>query len=102
MDAVTRDRIAARSAIIDRVKRSLIERLSLPYTEEDMHEDVALVGSGLGLDSLDALELILGIEHEFGVKIEEGNIAVLRSINTLVDDLLAHGVTPSTTGRVRP
>jgi acyl carrier protein len=46
---------------------------------------VALLGAGLGLDSLDALEIVLCIENSFGVKIPDGNIAVLRSINTVVD-----------------
>jgi len=92
MDAATRQRIDARAEIIARVKRNLINRLSLPYTEDDLHEDVSLLGSGIGMDSLDALEVILGIEQEFGVKIEEGNISVLRSINSLVDYLMQKGV----------
>ena len=80
--------INSRKNIIKRVKADLIQRLSLPYTPEDLHEDVSLIGSGLGLDSLDALEVILGMEQEFDVKVEEGNIAVLRSINTMVDYIL--------------
>jgi len=83
--------IAARSDVVTRVKRNLISRLSLPYTEDDLHEDVSLLGSGLGLDSLDALEVVLGIEQEFGVKIAEGNVGLLRSINTLVDFVLEKG-----------
>jgi len=88
MNASIEKKIATRSAVISRVKRDLIQRLSLSYTEEDLHEDASLIGSGLGLDSLDALEIILGIEQEFKVKIEEGNISVLRSINTIVDYIL--------------
>jgi len=84
------DLIQKRKSVIDRVKNDLIQRLSLPYTPDDLHEDVSLIGSGLGLDSLDALEVILGIEQEFDVKVEEGNIAVLRSINTMVDYILAN------------
>lgn len=80
--------IDTRRSIITRVKRDLIQRLSLSYTEEDLHEDASLIGSGLGLDSLDALEIILGIEQEFKVKVEEGNISVLRSINTIVDYII--------------
>lgn len=91
MNTETQRRIAVRADLIRRVKHDLIERLSLPYRPDDLHEDVSLLGSGLGLDSLDALEVVLGIEQEFGVRVEEGNVSVLRSINAVVDYLLAHG-----------
>jgi acyl carrier protein len=78
-------RIKARQAVINPLKEELIKRLNLPYKPEDLHEDISLLGAGLGLDSLDALEIVLCVENCFGVKIPDENTSVLRSINTIVD-----------------
>jgi acyl carrier protein len=82
-------RIEERAEVLRVIKEDLISRLNLPYRPEDLHEDVSLLGSGLGLDSLDALEVILGVEHAFGIKVAEDNIAILRSINTIADHVIS-------------
>ena len=89
MDAELKRRIDERAEVLRAIKNDLITRLNLPYEPEDLHEDVSLLGSGLGLDSLDALEVILGVEHSFDVKIADDNIAILRSINSIADYVLA-------------
>ena len=58
--------------LMDEVKGKLIEELNLEeITPEDIDDEAPLFGDeGLGLDSIDALEIILILEREYGIKIE--------------------------------
>jgi acyl carrier protein len=56
-------------------------------TEQDIDDAAALFGEGLGLDSLDALQLAMAIEERFGVKVPEGDGAreVFASVQALAE-----------------
>lgn len=73
--------------IKENLKKILIEELNLEdLTPEEIEDDAPLFGEGLGLDSLDAVELVVLLEKHFGVEVknlDEGREA-FRSINTLV------------------
>jgi acyl carrier protein len=59
-------------ALIENLKKQIIEQLNLEdITPEDINENESLFGDGLGLDSIDALELIVLLEKEYGIKIED-------------------------------
>jgi len=72
----------------DNVKQTLVRELNLEDVRpEDIQDDAPLFGEGLGLDSLDAVELVVIIQKYFGVVIadmEEGRTA-FQSINALCD-----------------
>ncbi len=76
-----------------RVKELIIARLKLEGMTPDQIEDQApLFGDGLGLDSIDALELVLGIEQTFGVKIEDeaAGLKAFRSVEALTAFIAEH------------
>lgn len=76
----------------ERLKRIIIEHLNLEGMTPDMIEDQApLFGEGLGLDSVDALELVVALEKEYGIRIDnpESTRDAFTSVATLaayVDD----------------
>lgn len=81
-----------------RVKRLIIERLQLDgVSPEEIDNAAPLFGDGLGLDSIDALELVIGIEKEFGVRIQDEDVGskALASVDALVDFLREAGVASS-------
>lgn len=63
------------SALRTRLKRLIVDSLNLEGMDPDSIEDDApLFGEGLGLDSVDALELVVALEREFGIKIQAQEI----------------------------
>jgi len=58
--------------LILKLKKEVIEQLNLEdVTPDDINPDSPLFGEGLGLDSIDALELIVLLEKNYGIKIED-------------------------------
>ncbi len=56
--------------LINQLKEQIIEALNLEdMTPADIDADAPLFGEGLGLDSIDALELIVLMEREYGIKL---------------------------------
>ncbi|OFX22466.1 MAG: acyl carrier protein [Bacteroidetes bacterium GWA2_31_9b] len=59
-------------ALINKIKEQVIEVLNLEDVKpSDIDTDAPLFGDGLGLDSIDALELIVLLEKQYGIKIED-------------------------------
>jgi len=70
------------------LKKQLIDHLNLEdLSVEDIKDDTPLFGDGLGLDSIDALEIIVMLDNKFNVKVsdpEEG-AKIFQSVNTLAE-----------------
>ncbi|MBI4915609.1 MAG: acyl carrier protein [Acidobacteria bacterium] len=78
-----------------KVKELIIERLQLEGMSPDEIDAAApLFGDGLGLDSIDALELVIGIEKTFGVRIQDEEVGAkaFASVDSLVEFLRGKGV----------
>ena len=74
------------------LKKEIIQHLNLQGTKpEDITDDMPLFGEGLGLDSIDALELVVLIEEHFGIAIpdEEVGKSAFASIAALADYISA-------------
>lgn len=69
-----------------RIKALLIDRLKFEdMTPEDIGDDMPLFAGGLGLDSIDALEIVVMLESEFGIKVrnDPSTRDYFRSVSTL-------------------
>lgn len=69
----------------ERLKKVLLQRSTQPLNPEEIKPDVPLVGKGLGLDSVALLELVVGIEEEFGIFLDDSALTIehFESLGTL-------------------
>jgi len=73
-----------------RIKEIIVKQLKLEIDPASIRDDAPLFGdaaNGLGLDSIDALELVLGVEKEFGIKVQDEEVGVkaFASVDALYD-----------------
>lgn len=76
------------------VKKMVLDNLMLPLTEADIRDDQPLFGpESLGLDSVDALQLVVALDKEFGLKIPDPAAArtILHSVNSMVAAIQKNG-----------
>ena len=75
------------------IKRLMVENLMLQITPEEIGDQQMLFGpGGLGLDSVDALQLVVALDKAYGVKIPDPERArqVLQSVTTMAEAVAEH------------
>lgn len=80
-------------ALLAELARLIVSALNLDIKPEEIQPDVALYGEGLGLDSIDILEVALAVSKHFGVQLRadnENNVAIFRSLRSLADFVAAN------------
>ena len=77
----------SRQELASQVKDLIVRRLKLDIDPKTIEDGAPLFGEGLGLDSIDALELVLGLEQEFHIKVEDEEVGVkaFASVDALCD-----------------
>ena len=74
-------------ALRQRIKEMMVENLMLQITAAEIGDDQPLFGpESVGLDSVDALQLVVALDKNFGLKIPDPGVAkeILQSVNTMV------------------
>jgi acyl carrier protein len=83
--------VARREALLDTIREVLVSDLRVALPREQIDPDTPLFGTGLALDSIDAVDLIVALERRTGVRIEDdpaGRLG-LRTINMTISYMLA-------------
>jgi acyl carrier protein len=72
--------------LAEQVKSAIVRCLRMPIKPEEIQDDMSLFDEGLGLDSIDALEIVLELQRSFGVEISDEEVGkrVLRNVSSIV------------------
>ena len=76
--------------LLQEIKEMLVEELMLQVTAAEISDEMPLFGpEGLGLDSVDALQLVVALEKHFSLKMSDGEAAkgILKSVSTIAAEI---------------
>ncbi len=79
--------VLRRKALLAYFRQLIVERTQTDLEDFMMDPDAPLFGNCLGLDSLDAVEIVVALEADFGIADPDADLlrAAMRSLNTLID-----------------
>jgi acyl carrier protein len=81
-----RNDMDGQETLANQVKAAIVGCLRMPIQPDEIRDDMPLFDQGLGLDSIDALEIVLELQRSFGVEISDEQVGrrVLRDVRTIV------------------
>ncbi len=82
------------AALKSQVKKMMVDNLMLQVSEQEITDELPLFGpGGLGLDSVDALQLVVALDKNFRLKISNPTAArqILQNVNSIVSALVNNG-----------
>ena len=85
------------TAIKQDIRKLMIENLMLPVNPDEIQDDQPLFGPGsMGLDSVDALQLVVALDKNYGLKISDPEAAkgILQNVNTITAAVQKHQSRP--------
>jgi len=81
----TYEKALARKELAQKIKEMIIEQLGLDTTSDFITNDQPLFGRGLELDSIDALDVSVGLFDTFGIQVDDDNTEIFTSVNKMAD-----------------
>ena len=81
------------TALKTKIKEMMVENLMLQISPEEIGDDQPLFGPGsVGLDSVDALQLVVALDKTYGLKIADPEAAkkILQNVNSIADAVIKH------------
>lgn len=86
----------ADDVLIQELAQLMVDALNLEMPASDIDPDTPLYGDGLGLDSIDILEVALAVSKRYGFQLRadnENNAAIYASVRSLADTIATHRTT---------
>ena len=82
--------VMARRTVLNQVRQLLRDTMKLQIDPETIDPDAPLFGTGLGMDSVDAVELVVQLDAVFGLTLSGSPYASskMRTVNTIVDAIM--------------
>ena len=79
-----------RDELIAELKSIIVEECDAEFSDDEIGDDTALIGEGLELDSLDALQIALAVKDRYGVRIEGGpdSRKAMANVSSLADFII--------------
>ena len=85
----TYEKALERKELCKEIKEMMIEQMGLDISSDFITNDQPLFGRGLGLDSIDALDVSVGLFDTFGIQVDDDNQEIFSSVNKMADFISA-------------